>query len=345
MLEKPDLADDRIVACLQADFGLPVDSVTFLALGADVDTAVYRADAADGSSYFVKLRRGEFDAASVEVPRHLSNLGVSQVIAPIPTRRQELWARLAAFTVTLYPFVDGEDGFNKRLSSQQWFDLGTVLRKLHAVKLPAGSVSNVPRETWSEHWRELVRDFQARVERETFPDPSAAGLAATLRQQRSTVDIIVRRAEELAREVSQCSLDYVLCHGDIHAGNVQIDRSGTLFVVDWDTLCLAPKERDLMYIGAGIGDTWNTPQEEDLFYQGYGASEVDHDIIAYYRYERIVQDIVAFAEQLLLTDEGGDDREQALYFFNSQFQTNGVVEIALRSDPLTQGSRRYVWFQ
>src|SRR5690606_22184304 len=104
-----------------------------------------------------------------------------------------------------------------------------------------------------------------------------------------------------------------------------------------DTLCLAPKERDLMYIGAGIGDTWNTPQEEDLFYQGYGASEVDHDVITYYRYERIVQDIAAFAEQLLLTDDGGDDREQALYFFNSQFQPNGVVEIALRSDPLTQG--------
>jgi hypothetical protein len=43
MLEKPDLQDERIFACLQDEYGLLVVQVAFLPLGADRDTAVYRA--------------------------------------------------------------------------------------------------------------------------------------------------------------------------------------------------------------------------------------------------------------------------------------------------------------
>ena len=43
MLEKPDLQDEKIIACLQDEYGLLVVQVAFLPLGADRDTAVYRA--------------------------------------------------------------------------------------------------------------------------------------------------------------------------------------------------------------------------------------------------------------------------------------------------------------
>ncbi|MFN2195490.1 MAG: hypothetical protein ACK2UW_05120 [Anaerolineales bacterium] len=55
--------------------------------------------------------------------------------------------------------------------------------------------------------------------------------------------------------------------------------------------------------------------------------------LAYYRYERIIQDIAAFCEQLLLTTQGGEDREQAYRYFTSQFLPGFEVEIALKSDP------------
>ena len=42
MLEKPDLSDDKISACLQADYGFHNTMIAFLPLGTDVNAAVYR---------------------------------------------------------------------------------------------------------------------------------------------------------------------------------------------------------------------------------------------------------------------------------------------------------------
>ena len=332
MLEKPDLPDDRLKSCLHDDYGLRITELSFLPLGADVDTAVYRAVSEDGRSYFVKLRRGEFDDTAVLVPQLLSELGIRQIIAPIPTIAGQPWTQVDAFTVVLSPFVEGESGFDRQLSDQQWIALGVALRRMHAAELPRSLTEQLPGETYSSHWRDLVRTFQARVERDVFDDPAAAQLATLLRANEDTVSRLVDRAGQLGETLRGRPLDQVLCHGDIHAGNVLIDENHALYIVDWDTLSMAPKERDLMFVGAGIGNVWNSLREEALFYQGYGPTDVDSMALAYYRYERIVQDVAAFCEQLLSTDEGGEDREQSLRYFASQFLPGSVIDIAFQSD-------------
>ena len=84
-----------------------------------------------------------------------------------------------------------------------------------------------------------------------------------------------------------------MCHSDIHAGNILIDANGALYIVDWDNPVLAPKERDLMFIGGGQEFAGHTAQEEEtLFYRGYGQTQIDPIALAYYRYERIIQDIL-----------------------------------------------------
>ncbi len=50
MLTPPDLSDDIIVACVHENFGLHIAYVTFLPIGADVNSAVYRVTATDGTS-------------------------------------------------------------------------------------------------------------------------------------------------------------------------------------------------------------------------------------------------------------------------------------------------------
>ena len=81
----------------------------------------------------------------------------------------------------------------------------------------------------------------------------------------------------------------------------------------------------------------NTPgEEETLFYRAYGQTEIDARAMAYYRYERIIEDIAVFCEQLLLSNIGGDDRKQSLQYLKSNFLPNNTIEIAYESDRTAQ---------
>jgi spectinomycin phosphotransferase len=327
MLEPPELSEATIIAHVRAAYGLPLREVAFLPLGADQDTAVYRAVAEDGAMYFAKLRRGAFVAASVLIPHWLHNQGVAAIIPPLAARDGALWTHLASFTVILYPYVDGVDAHDVALSEPQWHTLGSTLRRLHEADVPAALRRDVPREDYSPHARRQVRGFLAQATREDFADPWAAGAARLLRKRAGEISDCVARAEALAGEVERLALPSCLCHSDIHAWNVLLDATGRLFVVDWDTLIYAPRERDLMFISGGIGG-WGTPDEIAQFYRGYGETEVNPAALAYYRYDRIVQDIAAYCEALLLSDEGGADRPEMLRQLAGNFDPGGVLDIA-----------------
>ena len=333
MLEKPDIQDATIITCLRHAYGLNIAQLAFLALGADRNTAVYRAVTDDATPYFIKLRSGVFDEMTILAPKFLYDQGIRQVIAPLATRSQKYWASLGDFMLTVSPFVAGHSGFEVDLSDSHWIEFGRALKGIHTAVMPETITARIPHESYSAEWRTRVKQFQALVEDTTFGDPIAAELAAFLRSKQAEISDLVTRAEALAAMLRTRSLEFILCHADIHAGNLLIDAHDTLYIVDWDTLTLAPKERDLMFVGGGLGGGGHTPQEEEtLFYRGYGPTPLDPIALAYYRYERIVQDVAAYCEEILLTQPGSDDRAEGLRQLTSQFLPDQVVEIAYRSD-------------
>ena len=333
MLEKPDLQEGSIIACLEDEYGLPFAQVTFLPIGADQNTAVYRVVAADNAPYFLKLRSGPFDKSHVALAKFLRHQGNEQIIAPLANKRGLPWASLDDFTLILYPFVEGRNGFEVELTDRQWSLLGSALRSVHTANVPSALLGHVRQESYSPQWRDSVRTFLERVEKGVFGDEVALKLAGYLRLKQGEILDLVGQAERLALALQARSQDYVLCHSDIHAGNVLIGANGSLHIVDWDDPILAPKERDLMFVGAGIGGVWNKAREEALFYEGYGRTEVDPLALAYYRHERIVEDIAIFCRQIFLTNDGGADREQALEYIASNFLPGHTIDMAHRSMP------------
>jgi spectinomycin phosphotransferase len=318
---------------LRDEYGVDVAQITFLPLGADRNTAIYRIVARDETPYFLKLRSGAFDETSVALPRFLSDQGIKQIIAPLAPRAGQLWAELDIYKAILYPFVEGRDGYQVRMSEQQWGEFGSALKKLHAVDVPPKLADHIRRETYSPRWREAVRAALVRAEHDGFDDPAADKLAALLRKRRDEILTLVERADELAQWLRGQSPECVLCHSDVHAGNILIDGGGALYIVDWDDPVFAPKERDLMFIGGAQGFvTQGAWEEETLFYRGYGQTAVDPVALAYYRYERIVEDIAVFCERVWLTAEGGEDREQFLRYVAGNFLPGGTIEMARRSD-------------
>ena len=333
MLIKPDLKDETLTECLKDAYGLDVAAISFLPLGADFNTAVYRITTSSQTDYFLKLRRSECIDASVSVPKYLADLGIKQVIPPIATRTGQLWTNLASFKAILYPYVEGRHGVEVKLSDKQWIEFGATMKQFHHTEIPKSITNGVERETFSFKWRETVKAFLGRIENAVFAEPVAAKMALFLKSKSSEIRKLVERAENLAITLQKQPPEYVLCHADIHGWNLLIDKAQMLYIVDWDTLILAPKERDLMFIGAGIWDSGRTPIEEELlFYQGYGQTEINQDAICYYRFERIIQDIGEYCEHLFLSDEGGDDRIQSFAYLQSNFLPEGTIEKAYQSN-------------
>lgn len=64
----------------------------------------------------------------------------------------------------------------------------------------------------------------------------------------------------------------------------------------------------------------------------FRSAQVDPIALAYYRYARIIEDLAVECELIFLSDAGGEDRERELLNFKSNFQPNGVIEIARRTD-------------
>jgi len=95
-----------------------------------------------------------------------------------------------------------------------------------------------------------------------------------------------------------------------HAWNVLVGPSGEFVVVDWDETLLAPRERGLMFVDGGVG---NLDTEGSAFYAGYGEVDIDPLLIAYYRFDWIVQELADYGRRAFrMPDLGEETRAEAV---------------------------------
>ena len=87
-----------------------------------------------------------------------------------------------------------------------------------------------------------------------------------------------------------------------------------------------------MFIGGGVGNVWNRPEEEILFYKGYGETEVNHSILSYYIHYRIIIVILEFAESILSNTSSQESKVENFNYYKGMFEPNGVVDIAFGKD-------------
>jgi spectinomycin phosphotransferase len=305
----------------------------FLPFGNDASAWAYRLQAADGAGYFLKVRQGIRNEAGLVVPRYLRDHGVPSVVAPLPTQSRTLWTGLAGYALILYPFIDGRTGMEFGLSDDQWPEFGTTIRRLHDTALPSNLAAGVKRDTFQPQWSPVVRSLDDHISTRSFADPTQVALATFWQGRRAEIQALVERAEALGELLQAASLPFVLCHADAHTANVLVDADQQIWIVDWDETLLAPKERDLMFI-VGATDPRNRtrPREQELFFRGYGPSDVDRLALVYYRYEWAVQEIGDNGERVFQPATGADTKRDALQGFMRSFEPGGDVAQAYQSD-------------
>lgn len=328
--------NEDIIECLKTSYGIEITLLIFLPLGADMNAMVFKAQSHEGRRYFIKLKRAYNHEMSIAITKVLYEAGIQQVIVPVHSITGQEIQRIGDFTLIVYPFIEGEDGFSRELSNDQWFLLGKMLRQIHSIELPSHIKSKIRKEAYSNTWRKSVRSLINSIESKVQQDEIALQLLEFIKEKKAIILRLVERAEALSQNLKEQPTNFVLCHSDIHGGNVLIDKNNTIYIVDWDEPMLAPKERDLMFIGGGVANVWNKPQEEEFFYKGYGIANINRTILAYYRHERIVEDIALISQEILMNPLVESDRQKIYKQFVDMFEPRGVVDIAFKTDTAYQ---------
>ena len=325
------------IVCLKRDiieqhYSIQLCEITELALGADINAKLYKATTTHGAMLFIKTRLNSEHSLSVTIPELLSEKGMQEIIPAIKTSYGKNAITFENISLSIFPFIKGENGFTRDLTNEQWVILGKSLRQIHNLQVPFSIRKQIPEEQFSSKWRNKLRSIYFLIESEQFVDELSLNLVEFIKKNRDTIQELIERSKSLAKELQTQELEFVFCHSDIHAGNVLIGDDERIYIVDWDSPIIAPRERDLMFIGAGVANVWNNTYEEKLFYKGYGEIKINKRAISYYRYERIVEDIAIYCQCLLFEKHSKDDRQVMNKHFFDMFKKNGVVDIALRTD-------------
>lgn len=301
MIDKPDVDEGLLAAEVAAAWAVDVADLVFMPVGLDGNAWAYRLDTSDGRRYFLKMRRGEFTPSAVLLPGFLRAQGVRQVVAPIDLPGGGAGRAFGDHQLLLYPFHDGGSRWGRGLTDRQWIEYGEFLGRLHAVTPSADIAAVLPHETYRSSAGERLRNLGGQAAASDILSAFWDRYAAALHRLSDTVD-------DLASRVTRGR--HVVCHADIHPGNLIADGDGPLHVVDWDAPILAPRERDLMFVfSQDFGDHPINAHRAELFGRGYGPLEPDQTLLSYYRGERHLDDVAVFLGSIL--DPGASPESRA----------------------------------
>ena len=119
-----------------------------------MNASVYKAETQQRSILFrKKLKRGHRYDMSVAILALLQTSGIQHIIPPIKAIDGELTQHLHDFTLAVYPFVDGQNGFCYNLTDDQWVALGKVMRQVHEFDVPPSIKDRIRKEIYSSKWR------------------------------------------------------------------------------------------------------------------------------------------------------------------------------------------------
>ncbi|MGI8867779.1 MAG: phosphotransferase [Mycobacteriales bacterium] len=251
------LDETEIVQALDEHWGIAARDLEHLAVG--FGGWHWRVDAADSRCWFVtadKLDRGGHSlatdaddvfatlSAAYGTAVELRAAGLEFALAPVPTVIGLPLQRVSGqFALSVTPFLDGDSGPGGTWPDPQVeSEVAAMAGRLHAVTPPAA----VPRwEPGVPHRAELLQAMRE-LERPWRGGPYSESARHAVAAAGVRVCDLLRRHDELF--LPALAVPWAVTHGEVHSANVLRTGDGRVLLVDWDTVALAPRERDLWSI-------------------------------------------------------------------------------------------------
>jgi len=235
------------------------------------------------------------------------------VLAPLPARNGAAVLRLGCdHAVAVFPYLHGVAGrFGEELPAGERKHVADMLAALHRA-VPSGV--HVPPHRVELAQRHDLETALAQLDRPWAGGPLSEPARALVNAQAEQLRHMLARFDRLAERVT--ALEPVITHGEPHPGNLLRAGAETL-LIDWDTVGLAPPERDLWWLISDIAG------EEASRYTRATGRQVDQAALALYRLRWALDDLSIFVHRLRCRHSRTADSEHALR----------AIEITLASAP------------
>ena len=259
MLSPPvELDVAMLQAALNRAWDLDLDSLVYAPLG--FGSHHWNATERSGQRWFVTvddLRTGWLGgdpdiafgayAAAFGTAAALRDGGLDFVLAPLGNRDGEVLARLDFnYSVALFPFVDGVSAdFGVYRSERDRHDVLRLLGRLHATPPPSLPTR---REDFSVPRRDRLVTALSDVGTPWRSGPFAEPTRHLLQSTADNLRTALAHYDDLVADVRAASSSWVVTHGEPHAANVIRVGEDRLLLIDWDTVAIGPRERDLWMV-------------------------------------------------------------------------------------------------
>jgi spectinomycin phosphotransferase len=229
--------------------------------------------------------------------------GLGFVVAPLTTADGKTVHRITArYSVAVFPSVEGNPGeFSQESTADDRDRLIHVLAELHDAT-PAVLCIALRRDRELAERAVLdaaLRDLNSPWTGGPFAEPARAWLSANAAAVRRMLDGFDQLAARIALSMDQATVT----HGEPHQGNL-IHSSAGLMLIDWDTVALAPHERDLWMLDRDWADA-------SALYTEATGRPVDRSALEFYRLAWGLADIASFLGLFRSAHEESEDTARA----------------------------------
>lgn len=318
MFTRPtDLEDWRVSQALLSAWSIAADSIDYAPVG--FGSHHWLASEA-GRSWFVTvdaIATGIEDptegldtlrrlGAALRTARLLHDLGLTFVVAPVATTEGDLLVPIGdRYIAALYPYVDGHiSGWEPFADSASRVAVFDRLVSLHTA--PAQARTSILVDGFEIPGRQKLATTLTDISDPWDCGPFAEPTRRLLAGQVGSINERLARYDSLVGTVADRSERFVVTHGEPHRGNTIATTDGVM-LVDWDTVLLAPPERDLW---------WLTRDDVTIIdnYETRTGTEVDAGALELYRLRWDLTDLSLFTAQLTNPHDDNQDTRTAWDF-------------------------------
>jgi len=293
------LSDQKIIDLIERFWGFTPYVIEYVEFGS---TFAFNLQDRAGSKIFLKIYRKTAPAAhlyngteellqmSCKILDRLNKQhNMQQIPTIIKTNAGEYLHEFGGFMFVVLRHLEG---IHPRYEPNELksADLAIILHNLHAISVT--SFPEVAREKFVidfavglEKWFEIASDTCEEKIR-----PMLKKLVAEKEFLRKAIHVL----KQLRKQFVNKPMDLMLTHGDAHHFNV-LQTSKELYLIDWDDLKMAPRERDLWHYEVA-------PLMKD-YMQLEPKFVLNHELCSFYSIQRFLEDLRIYIEEVTKTTE------------------------------------------